>query len=39
MTESIFIYKLEYLFIFSNMSFFIPESNLLYNKKKPYLKI
>ena len=38
MIESFFIYKLEYLFIFSNISFKIPESNPLYNKKKPCLK-
>ena len=38
MTESFFIYKLEYLFIFSDISFKIPGSNPLYNKKKPCLK-
>ena len=38
MTESFFIYKLEYLFIFSDTSFKIPEPNPLYNKKKPCLK-
>ena len=38
MTESFFIYKLEYLFIFSDISFKIPESNPLHNKKKPCLK-
>ena len=38
-TESFFIYKLEYLFIFSDMSFKIPGSNPLYNKNKPCLKI
>ena len=36
MTESFFIYKLEYL-IFSGISFFIPESKPLYNKKKPII--
>ena len=38
MTESLFIYKLKYLFIFSDISFKIPESNALYNKKKPVLE-
>ena len=38
MTESFFIYKLEYLFIFSDIPFKIPESNPLHNKKKPCLK-
>ena len=38
MTESFFIYKLEYLFIFSDISFKIPESNPLHSKKKPFLK-
>ena len=38
MTESFFIYKLEYLFIFSDISFKIPKPNPLYNKKKPCLK-
>ena len=37
MTESFFIYKLEYLFIFSDI-FKIPQPNRLYNKKKPCLK-
>ena len=38
MTESSFTYKLEYIFIFSNISFKIPEPNPLYNEKKPCLK-
>ena len=38
MTESFFIYKLEYLFIFSDIPFKTPESNPLHNKKKPCLK-
>ena len=33
MTESFFIYKLEYLFIFSDISFEMPEYTPLYNKK------
>ena len=38
MTESFFIYKLEYNFSFSDIPFKIPEPNPLYNKKKPCLK-
>ena len=33
-----FIYKLEYFFIFSNI-FKMLESNPMYNKKKPFVKI